>query len=860
MKKITRSASEKLRRSGSISRTLIRSGLIKTQSNLATNQTPIINTDNSATFQKHSTAHPNAPTQHRHSTDAGSLTSSSINSFVEQNLNNNLNNLELNQSNNNLSIFKSTSTTMPPSSGILTVTTNIASSAIRSAHAQLTQVNSSPLPSTAHRLHQPVYNQSSQPISIANYKSPPPLSPTPTPTPNILNQLPQATNEYDLNQNYFLSQNLNSTSFDQSYDQSYDPSLTMQAVQPMHLTSSNALASNLNANLNQSTYITPKYVRDSFISKKLPTIDCNKISSMNVLTQPQFGASNIIPQSNLSQQFNQVRNPLASTLNQLAQQKSPPSSGSSLETNSPRSAMTTINSSTNSSPHPHQAQSNFQTNTNVSQSNFNQPMIPSSNNINNIGNTGQTTNLLNNSLGAMTKVLSDLVSSDTRSAAIQELRETVYRKVSTRFRSSSSTSSSSTSSSCSLSNYPSVDSHHIYHPSTNLYNVQQLQSIQQQQPQHPQPIQNLSYHSQIAANANLDQTNAPLTSSGRPSSGRQLPHIPGQQSYYQFHNQLNQQQPANQFQNINDNLESNSPSPKTPLSRNHSSKLMNVLNNSANVTNTAFRFPPVLTNSPPVSANNNILQQQSSDEYSTTMSSHRSRSSSSDIGYEETQPLSPIPPHNLQQAPLNRYGGLQSNVQANLRTESARNRRISPLRKQRAIHLVDEQQHFNIMNVQQQQSNIQNEIIQDDQQQLILSGQNSVSLGCSPLHKTMIPTSSTVKTQRNCNLAGFSSQEGRLKSAKSFTMLQQTQSNQYSTTTKNSDNKVTRWNWRENRAGLSPTSNGLFRCKSACETNVKDKPENEATIEQRTGCVFRYLTYALNLINYLLTSFFNKNF
>ena len=528
-------------------------------------------------------------------------------------------------------------------------------------------------------------------------------------------------------------------------------------------------------------------------------------------------------------------------------QKSPPSSGSSLETNSPRSAasqtgananaITTINSSSSSgSPHPvHQAQSNFPTSVNTT------------NIIGNIGNANQpTTNLLNNSLGAVGKVLSDLVSSDTRSAAIQELRETVYRKVSTRFR-SSSTSSSSTSSSCSLSNNPSIDTHptHIYHASPNNNNL--IQNI------HNVPLQQSSqsmYH--------YDQTamQQPLTDTTATRVGRQLPHIPGQQTYYQFHSQLSQQQ-QNIMMNDPHSLES-SPSPKTPLNlasqRVNQSKFANALNSNAA---TAFRFPPNLTNSPPIaqsSANAIILQQkqqqpppphsplknQSSDEYpcsSTTMSSHRSRSSSSDI-YEE-QPTSPIPPstaHNvIHPTNLSRHNTLQTN----LRTDCARNRRVSPLSRQRAIHVDAEQQqqqsHFNQMSTPMQQ----------DEHLILQQSDNGASVGCSPLHQApaFSLTASSVKTQRS-NL-GFPPTKP-LQQAKSFTMLQQSSGQQQFTgaaSKQQSDDGQFRWNWRENRVAAS---SGLFRCKSACETNTASSlnrnEDEEATIEPRTGCVFRKMT------------------
>ena len=50
-------------------------------------------------------------------------------------------------------------------------------------------------------------------------------------------------------------------------------------------------------------------------------------------------------------------------------------------------------------------------------------------------------------------------------------------------------------------------------------------------------------------------------------------------------------------------------------------------------------------------------------------------------------------------------------------------------------------------------------------------------------------------------------------------MLQQqpSNSNQYSSSNKQQLDDGAKWNWRENRM---MASNGLFRCKSACETNT----------------------------------------
>ena len=158
MKKITRSASEKLRRSGSISRTLIRSGLIKTQSNLINqsissqlnaqqqlNTAAVANVDikNQQQQQQHT-----AP-KHRHSTDAGT---SSI--LVVDNSGGNLDTNQLNQFNNNnfksslpttttSSSSSSTSSTVLQSTSGLTVASNSTLASVRSAHAQLTQVNKS---------------------------------------------------------------------------------------------------------------------------------------------------------------------------------------------------------------------------------------------------------------------------------------------------------------------------------------------------------------------------------------------------------------------------------------------------------------------------------------------------------------------------------------------------------------------------------------------------------------------------------------------------------------------------------------------------------------------------------------------
>lgn len=152
----------------------------------------------------------------------------------------------------------------------------------------------------------------------------------------------------------------------------------------------------------------------------------------------------------------------------------------------------------------------------------------------------------------------------------------------------------------------------------------------------------------------------------------------------------------------------------------------------------------------------------------------------------------------------------------NLRTASANSectRRISPLRKQHAIHLIDtsEQQ-------QQQQTNF-----------------NQMNINnLLPIQQQQQHQMSSVKTQRNNNLGLFQNQT-KLHQAKSFTMLQQSsssdQNNQmYGQTT-------TKWNsWRDNRSTIS---SGLFRCKSACETNTSssalNRNEEEATIESRTG-------------------------
>lgn len=99
-----------------------------------------------------------------------------------------------------------------------------------------------------------------------------------------------------------------------------------------------------------------------------------------------------------------------------------------------------------------------------------------------------------------------------------------------------------------------------------------------------------------------------------------------------------------------------------------------------------------------------------------------------------------------------------------------------------------------------------------------------------------VVVSTTVKTQQRAALGGFS--PTRLQQAKSFTMLQQPNQQPF-------EDGGTRWNWRESRAQAS--TSGLFRCKSACETTQPDKNENEndkedATIEPRTGCVFRKMT------------------
>ena len=329
------------------------------------------------------------------------------------------------------------------------------------AHAQLTQVNSSPLPSAiAHRLHQPVFNQSSQP-SIGQsvlYKSPPP---PPSPTPNNLALTGEAYASGLRSQGYFLNPNLSAFAEQQQqlYDQTvnqqqhYDQTLNQQQhlyespyeqavalpYEPAAYESSyeQAVIGQIPAIQAQQfgqPYITPKYARSNFTNKKLPVIDCGQINSMNPMLQQQATPFQQVVQQSAApiQQYQSVRNPLAS----FVAQKSPPSSGSSLETNSPRSAtqliQTTINSSSSGSPHPvHQAQSAFHTAVQTTNSGF-----TVSSNVRDIGMAGQqasggmpTANLINSSLGAMGKVLSDLVSSETRSAAIQELRETVYRYV-----------------------------------------------------------------------------------------------------------------------------------------------------------------------------------------------------------------------------------------------------------------------------------------------------------------------------------------------------------------------------------------------------------------------------------------------
>lgn len=193
------------------------------------------------------------------------------------------------------------------------------------------------------------------------------------------------------------------------------------------------------------------------------------------------------------------------------------------------------------------------------------------------------------------------------------------RKVSTRFRSSSSTSSSSTSSSCSLSNHPSIDTHsHIYHP----HNLSSQQ--------HSVPLPSQIYHHPSNQAPLPDQAIGGTES----RTGRQLPHIPGQQTYYQFHSQLQSQQQTVIMSENQQSLES-SPSPKTPLGQRaavgNQSKFANALNSAQNVA-TAFRFPPTVSTP---------LKTQSSDEYSTTMSSHRSRSSSEDADLQQS--TSPVP-------------------------------------------------------------------------------------------------------------------------------------------------------------------------------------------------------------------------
>ena len=235
------------------------------------------------------------------------------------------------------------------------------------------KVNSSPLPSTVHRLHQTLFNQSSQPIGSDNtstlYKSPPP-PPSPTPIiPPILQSINQKqqrqqsalnhqlqhhhqqqqlenNNEFNQQANYFLNQQ--QQQFDQlNYDQT-----TLNAISNNN-SMQGQISSQLqqqqqtqNALANQSLpYITPKYVRSNLTNKKLPVIDCSKISSMNYplhhttsSSSNQFGASNAQQQyQTIQQQQQQQFQPVKTSINHSFI-KSPPSSGSSLETNSPRSS------------------------------------------------------------------------------------------------------------------------------------------------------------------------------------------------------------------------------------------------------------------------------------------------------------------------------------------------------------------------------------------------------------------------------------------------------------------------------------------------------------------------------------------